>query len=376
MRTFALGAVMLEETFEGYRDLAELLEYWTEVDPASIAVLSLEDDGYAAGGQRRHLVMTVNNTSGALGTVKLSSQGRGVGTWAPNTVLTQVAADLSVRYKAEPALAGCALGVRASTNFFGTSIFADPAICDGEWHTATGTWLMQDDSVGADGFHFIATNIPIGAEGAIAFDDYRIIRRDNVWRVIDNTCPVAFMRADWENGIRERFTYPTQLHTARDGSEWRESLRMIPQWRLDYVTKAGDAAESARVDAWLWLNQGKRVAVPRWIDALPLASIQSSGHEIFMSGDITDRWFQRRQRALIWESPTKWEAVPIDTLNGGVPSRITLDPTEAAVVGTYRIGPTLVVPLMPGRLAPDLPLGRPSSHYAEIPLAFTLEMVQ
>jgi hypothetical protein len=88
VRTFALGAVLIEETFEGYRDLAELLEYWSEVDAAGIATLSLENDGYAAGGQRRHVVMTVNNTSGALGTVKLSTQGRGVGTWTPNTVLT------------------------------------------------------------------------------------------------------------------------------------------------------------------------------------------------------------------------------------------------------------------------------------------------
>jgi hypothetical protein len=99
-----------------------------------------------------------------------------------------------------------------------------------------------------------------------------------------------------------------------------------------------------------------------------------------MTGDISDRWFQRRQRALIWESPTKWEAVPIDTMNAGSSaaarraSRSTRSKPRS--LGTYRIGPTLVVPLMPGRLAPDLALGRPGAHFADIPLAFTLEMVQ
>jgi hypothetical protein len=377
MRTFALGAVMMEETFEGYRDLAELFTYWTAVDAAGIAALSLENDGYAAGGQRQHVVMAINNTSGALGTVTLSTQGRASGTWAPNTVLTQVPAELSVRYKADPALAGCALGVRASANFFGQTILADPAICDGEWHTVTGVWFMQDESVGADGYHFIATNIPIGAEGAIAFDDYRITRLANVWREIDNSCPVAFMRADWDTGIKEVFTFPTQVHTARDGSEQREQLRMLPASRLEYSVIADDAVASARIDAWLWANQGRRVAVPRWMDAVPFASTASSGHELFLSDDVTDRWFQRRQRVLIWESPTKWEAPPpIDTITGGIPSRITFDPVEGAVIGTYTPGVAVVVPLVPGRLAPDVALGRPGSHFAEIPLAFTLEMVQ
>jgi hypothetical protein len=133
-----------------------------------------------------------------------------------------------VRYKADPALAGCALGVRASTNFFGQTILADPAICDGEWHTVTGVWGMH-------GRQRRRRRLPLHRDEP----PDRRRRRDrvrrlphhaprNVWREIDNSCPVAFMRADWGIGIREVFTFPTQVHTARDGSEHRTSAARAP----------------------------------------------------------------------------------------------------------------------------------------------------
>jgi hypothetical protein len=161
-------------------------------------------------------------------------------------------------------------------NFFGQTILADPAICDGEWHTVTGVWFMQDDSVGADGFHFIATNLPIGAEGEIAFDDYRITRLDNVWREIDNSCPVASCAPTGIAGSA-RPSRSRRTCTPRATAPSNASAPHAPGSGASSTRRSG-RRRGVGADRRLALGEpGLRVAVPRWMDALPARVIQSSG---------------------------------------------------------------------------------------------------
>jgi hypothetical protein len=376
VRTFDVNGIILEENFRGYRDWADATAYYTEVDPAGIAVPSLDYESYATSGERQHLALTINNVSGSTQDVRVEFAGTGLGLWVHNTTIAQNEVEVSFRYKADPALDGCSANFHIANSPFGGFAEAVPAICDGEWHTVPGTWYMQvDASLFAGGYVEVA-DIPVGADGVFRFAALQLVRRSNVMRVIDSTCPIAWMRPDWGDGIRERISYPTHVHEAHDGTEHRQQLRLIPRWRIEYPTIAEDATEAGRLDAWLWTNLGKRVAVPRWMDALPFTGTASSGHELFMAGEMAHRWFQPRQRALIWESPTKYEAVIIDTLLNGATSRITTDPTEDAVDGTYRVGPTLVVPLVPARLASALPVRRPNNASGHLVLVFDLDMVQ
>jgi hypothetical protein len=376
VRTFDQNGVILEETFQGYRDWTDMTAYYTEDDPAGIAEPSLAFESYATSGQRRHLALTIDNASGSAQDVRVEFDGNGLGLWVHNTTIVQNGVEMMFRYKADPGLDGC--GARfhiANSPFAGDTIVA-PAICDGEWHAAASTWLMQVDANVFTGGYLEVSDIPPGAEGVFRFAVLRLVRRGNIRRVIDNTCPIAWMRPDWGDGIRERITYPTHVHEASDGSEHRQQLRLIPRWRIEYPTIAEDATQASRLDTWLWTNLGKRVAVPRWMDALPFAGTESSGHELFMTGEIAARWFQQRQRALVWESPTNYEAVIIDTLDNGSTSRITIDPAEGAVGGTYRVGPTLVMPLVPARVASALPVRRPNNASGHVLLAFDVDMVQ
>jgi hypothetical protein len=372
MRTFDMGAVILDENFEGYRDWAEAADYYTETDSAGIATPSIAFDSYAQTGQRKHLALAINNTTGSAQDVRISFPGRGLGLWVHNTSITQVGVTMQFRYKADPALAGCSAKFHIANSAFAGTIEVAAPICDGEWHTETGTWLMQVDSSIFTGGYVEVTGIPAGAEGTFRVDDIRLTRVGNIRREIDSSAPIVVLRCDWGNGFRETYGWKTAMHRAHDGSEWREQLRLVPTCRLQYSVVAGDAATAGFVDQWLYRYHGAVVAVPRWADAVPLSGIESSGHEVFTSENFTSRWFQPRQRFLLWRSETEYEAELIDTINDG---RITLDPNEGAVDGDFPDG-TLIVPLVPARLAPELPIRRPNGATSVVDLTFDVQMVQ
>lgn len=375
MRTFDLNGIILEENFEGFRDWTEAATFFGLTDAGGIVTPSIDFEGYMTTGQRKHLALALNNTTGAAQDVRVSFGGNGFKVWVHNTVLDIVGVTMGFRYKADAGLSGCTAKFSFANSPFAGNL-AVAAVCDGEWHNVTGPWSMQVDANLFTGGYVEVSDIPAGADGVFRFDDIRLTRNGNIRRVIDNACPIAWMRPNWRDGIRERYRFPTHVHAGDDGSERREQLRLIPAWRLQYAVTSEDELEAARIDAWLWRYLGQRVAVPRWMDAIPYSSVASSGHELFMRGEIAQRWFQARQRALIWESPTKYESIIIDTITNGATSRITTDPLESAVVGSYRVGPTLVVPLVPARLSSDLPLGRPNNALTDVPLVFEGDVVQ
>jgi hypothetical protein len=372
VRTFDLGAVILDESFEGYRDWTEALGYFTETDSAGICTPGFAFDPYSAGGQRQYLALAINNTSGSGQTVRVSSLGIGLGLWVHNTVLNQVEVELQFRYKAPAAFTGATATFGIANSAFGQTI-AEVVVGDDAWHTVTGTWQMQVDSNIFTGSYLELANIPNGADGVFAFDDVRLTRRGPIQREIDNTIPVVPLRINWEEGFRETYRWPTNVQQFEDGSEYREQLRLLPSCRLEYTVRALNAEASGKVDQFLYRYHGQLVAVPRWADAVPFSQTASSGHEVYTTDDFTSRWFQPRQRFLVWESEDNYEAEIIDTINAG---RITIDPGEGALTGTFTPGYAKIVPLVPARFVPDLALQRPNNQIGIYPLAFDVQTVQ
>ena len=367
MRTFNLGAVLFDENFEGYRTSAELQEAW--IPTGSGGTVSLENEDYSSSGQRHHAALTF---AGAAASAGIRSEAlRYDGVYIPNESTNQVAYTMGYRYKADPALAGMGLTVRYAHSFFGGSSAITPT-CDGAWHTVTATITDFPESVLAGGWTVTATAVP--AAGVFRFDDLTLTRTSQLARVIDDDAPVCPFRWNGEGGLRETLSYKTQVLAARDGSEAREQMRLFPRQRVEYEIRSENAQQSARIDAWLWQNHGKRVAVPRWVDAVPLDSALEPGDfQIFLSTPMDDRWFAPFQRILLWTSPTAWEAVQIEQTFSS--TLIQLDVNVNTVTMNWAVG-TKVVPLMPARLAPDLALNRPSPALGIIPLAFDIEAVQ
>lgn len=373
MRTFDINTVILEETWEGYRDWAEAAEYYVEFDDDGIMVPSIGYEPYSTTGQRKHLALTINNTSGSASDVRVGFFGNGLGVWVHNTSITTVPVTMLFRYKAPAAFTGATASFNVSNSPFGGTI-STTVIGDSEWHTVTGTWNMQVDANLFTGGYVEVTGIANGAAGVFRFDDMRLTRVGNIYRVIDSDCPVFPLKEDWGDGVREIYGWRTAVERFDDGSEWREQLRMIPSCRLEYSMIGIDATSTSRIDQFLYRYHQQVIAVPRWQDAVPFSNTASSGHEIFALGaTFTSRWFQPRQRFMIWESETNYEAEIIDTINT---TRITLDPAEGAISGTFTAGVAKIVPLVPARFVGDLQIGRPNGQMGVYPLAFDVQMVQ
>jgi hypothetical protein len=366
VRTFNLGAVLFDENFEGYRNSDELAESWI---PSGSATLSLEHEDYSISGQRHHAALTFAGAAGSAGIASAAVRFDGV--YIPSEATLQVAYTMGYRYKVDASLAGMGLTVRYAHSFFGGSSAITP-VCDGEWHTVTAAITDFPESVLGSGWSVTTTDVPDA--GVFRIDDITLTRTSQLARVIDNEAPICAFRWNGEGGLRETLSYKTRVLTARDGSEAREQLRLFPRQRVEYEIRSENAPQSARIDAWLWQHHGKRVAVPRWVDAVPLGTpLEPGDFQIFVDTPMDDRWFAPFQRILLWTSPTVYEAVQIEQTFSS--TLIQLDVNVNTVTMNWAAG-TKVVPLMPARLDAELALTRPSPALGIIPLAFDVEVVQ
>jgi hypothetical protein len=376
VRTFDWHTVVLEETFQGFRNLDDLEEQvnWAVTDSAGIAVVGIGEEGYDTSGQRRHLAFTLNNTTGGAATVSVNTKGRGTGIWPAQTGVTSHTVSVSVWYKLDAALAGATVSVTVSNSFFGTTLSA-LATADGEWHELTdASWQVFEDSSLAGGITFEVSGIPAGAEGVARFDDLKITRSDAPARGIDADAPVCALRWNGEGGYRESVEYRTGVHVARDGTETRTPLRAFPRYSLAYETRATEPQDAGLIDRWVHSNHGRRVLVPRWPDACTLVSVTVSNTVINVSEDMTTRYFEPYGMIMLWDSPLSYEA--LQTWQILSTTAIRLDPLNNVVTGTWTPGTTKVVPLVPARWSPEQTIQRPNGGMGIVPLAFDVDVVQ
>ena len=357
MRSFDLGATVMDERFEGYASTDELAESWT----ASGGTLALCDDPVSSQGEGRHVAVTFSGaeSSWSLQTVHHSQLGVDL-----RDGTTQVAFNFLIRYRADAALDGTTVGLTYAHSAFGTTA-TTAAICDDQWHTLSVAGTdFQESSLGA-GAVFTLADVP-GA-GVFRFGRFWVQRTSPLAAIADTTGAVIASRCDWADGIDETYQYRTEIITGDDGTEWREALRVTPTVRVTFTTLEVDGDRSARTDAVLYKNHGLLLQVPRWQHALVFDGLTESNTVVHVQGNTTDGLFEPGLNVMLYDLPASYETFTVNQIGTG-----TLRSLVEGVDGSWTVGKTLVVPLTPGYLVPELTMERPTKRGGGIRLTFDL----
>ncbi len=174
---------------------------------------------------------------------------------------------------------------------------------------------------------------------------------------------------DWQEPIRERTEYLTEIMNAYSDTEQRVQLRKTPRTRLRFKVLTLEVRDTAALHALLWGWQGRIYGVPFWPDAQPLLASVSIGATLIQV-DTTMRKFTAGGLMMLWRDMHTVEALSIQTVAAG---SITLTaPTTQAWAADGR---TYVVPLLTGRLPDDTGLSRVNNTVAELDAEFECEVV-
>jgi hypothetical protein len=174
---------------------------------------------------------------------------------------------------------------------------------------------------------------------------------------------------DWEEGIRERTEYLTQIMNAYADKEQRVQLRKNPRTRLAFKVITLEVKDTAALHALLWGWQARIYGVPFWPDAQPLLANVSIGATVIQV-DTTLRKFTAGGLMMLWRDMHTVEALSVQSVAAG---SITLTaPTTQAWVADGR---TYVVPLLTGRLPQEARVPRMNNAVAELDAEFACEVV-
>lgn len=169
---------------------------------------------------------------------------------------------------------------------------------------------------------------------------------------------------DWDNGVRERAEYRTEIITARSGMEQRYKLRMRPRRSLEWDISTMSVQEAQTLEALLWQRSGSLFAVPWWPDGVPyIGSIAAGASAIAI--DTTNRLFKLAPLVMIWQDSQNFE---VQSLQSVGPSAITISPTSKAWQDP------LIIPAFTGRLPADLQRTRDSNASETLSVAFQCEV--
>jgi len=174
---------------------------------------------------------------------------------------------------------------------------------------------------------------------------------------------------DWEEGVRERTEYLTQVMNAYADKEQRVQLRKTPRTRLAFKVITLEVKDTAALHALVWGWQARIYGVPFWPDAQPLVANVSIGATVIQV-DTTLRKFTAGGLMMLWRDMHSVEALSIQSVAAG---SITLTaPTTQAWAADGR---TYVVPLLTGRLPQEARVPRMNNAVAELDAEFECEVV-
>jgi hypothetical protein len=174
---------------------------------------------------------------------------------------------------------------------------------------------------------------------------------------------------DWDEPIRERTEYLTEIMSAYADKEQRVQLRTNPRTRLRYKVLTLDVRDTAALHALLWGWQGRIYGVPLWPDAQPLLASVSIGATVIQV-DTTLRKFTPGGLMMLWRDMHTHEALSIQNV-GPTSITLTAPTTQAWAVD----GRTYVVPLLTGRLPDEVVPSRVNNTVAELDAEFECEVV-
>lgn len=146
---------------------------------------------------------------------------------------------------------------------------------------------------------------------------------------------------NWDSPVVDRWSWLTEVHTARDGSEYRAPLRDAPRRTTRWQTAAAhDALRQLDADLWGW--RGGDLQLPVWRDAVRLDGPLSSGSSAVAVSRLSPaaRWDFAPGRGAVLVDPMRetCELVEVATVADGA---LTLAaPTTTNWPAGSRIVPT------------------------------------
>jgi len=97
-----------------------------------------------------------------------------------------------------------------------------------------------------------------------------------------------------QQGIKENWSWLTDIITAQSGREQRNSLRAIPRQTFTYVYRYNDAADdrNIKLENFVWNNTPARIAVPVFIDGTELSADVTTGDTVLNVVSTSNRDFR------------------------------------------------------------------------------------
>jgi hypothetical protein len=114
--------------------------------------------------------------------------------------------------------------------------------------------------------------------------------------------------------MQESLEWLTEILTAKDGSEQRIALRPAPRQGFVMRFFFNTEEDQARFDAFLFNWQKKTWGLPVWSEGVSHSATIAAGASTIVV-DTSEGDFREDGLALIWQSPTSYEAVRIDTID-------------------------------------------------------------
>jgi hypothetical protein len=151
---------------------------------------------------------------------------------------------------------------------------------------------------------------------------------------------------NWAQPVTETFGFMTDIIVSYRGMEQRIQLRAVPVGTIRYATLLDDLRDAQMANAILFGNQARAFGVGRWqFQTRLLQDADADDHEVFC--DTTDIPFEPGGMVLLWSDPYHWE---VQTIESVLPDRVVL---SFGLIQSWTVGPTIVLPIVIGRLSAD-----------------------
>jgi len=151
---------------------------------------------------------------------------------------------------------------------------------------------------------------------------------------------------NWAQPVTETFGFMTDIIVSYRGMEQRIQLRAVPVGTIRYATLLDDLRDAQMANAILFGNQARAFGVGRWqFQTRLLQEAGADDHEVFC--DTTDIPFEPGGMVLLWSDPYHWE---VQTIESVLPDRVVL---SFGLIQSWTVGPTIVLPIVIGRLSAD-----------------------
>lgn len=167
---------------------------------------------------------------------------------------------------------------------------------------------------------------------------------------------------NWEQPVRERLNWLTDVLTTQAGTEQRIGLRDAPRRAFEYALATLSRHETNRLETMLLGWQSHLFAVPVWTDAQTLTADLPAG-SLSIPCTTADYEFASNGLALLWLAHDNYEAVEVDVVGG---SALSL---KSATLADWPAGARLY-PIRLGRLPQRQGLTRETGYHLTGTVAF------